>query len=148
MNKTASKTASDTDLNKTKEVLIPEIPDFIPENFQEYYQKLAARLIELEIITEDVDFIEFNMMFFNYILAVDSMAAIQEKGTFQKDRHILRKNPAVQIFKNSSGELLKYVARFGLFKEDRENLITSLINTKIYQNQQLRHLKYSEEKNH
>ena len=129
--------------NKKLEILTP---DFIPEALKDDYKKLAQRLIDLELLTEEIDFLEFNMMFFNYILALESMKAINEEGTFQKDRHILRKNPGVQIFRDSSAALLKYAEKFGLFKQDREKLITALINSKIYKNQQLRSLKYSEEK--
>lgn len=131
--------------NKKLEV---SVPDFIPETLRNDYKKLATRLIELELITEEIDFLEFNMMFFQYFLAIEAMKAIQEKGTFSKDRNILRKNPGVQIFRDSSAALLKYSNKFGLCPQDRENLITSLINSKIYQIQQLRSLKYAKKKKH
>ena len=113
--------------NKKLEILTP---DFIPEALKDDYKKLAQRLIDLELLTEEIDFLEFNMMFFNYILALESMKAINEEGTFQKDRHILRKNPACQILRDNSEAFFKYAVRFGLFPADREGLIMILKNVK------------------
>jgi len=114
------------------------IPDFIPEIIKNKYKEIANKLTELELLTE-IDLPAFDMMMFHYGLAVEAMAAVKDKGTFQKDRKILRKNPGVQIFRENSAAFLKYAAKFGLFPIDRENLEISMINLKSYKEQQIRH---------
>ncbi len=108
--------------NKINEI---SIPDFIPEIIKDKYKEIATRLAELELL-DKIDLPAFDMMMFHYGLAVDSMKAIKEFGTFQKDRHILRKNPGIQIFRDNSKEFLKYAGILGLFPEERELLIAEI----------------------
>lgn len=114
------------------------IPDFVPETLKNEYKKLATRLIELELLKEEIDLPVFNVMFFHYCMIIESMKAIQEKGTFQKDRHILRKNPAVQIFRESSAAFLKLAEKFGLFAANRDGILSSIIDSRSYKEQQIK----------
>ncbi len=62
-------------------------------------------------------------MMFHYGLAVTAMQAIKEQGSFQKDRSTLRKNSALQIFRENSRAFEGYAKRIGLFPVLRETMI-------------------------
>ena len=112
-----------------KKILVSEVPDFIPEKVKDKYIEFANKLIDMEILTT-MDLPAFNMMMSHYSLCIEAIEKIKEYGTYQKDRHILRKNPACQILRDNSEAFFKYAVRFGLLPSDRENLITNLIALK------------------
>ena len=102
-----------------------EIPDFIPEKIENKYVEIKTKLQEQNILQE-IDEPAFNIMMFHYSLAVEAMQTIKEKGSFQKDRSTIRKNPALQIFRENSNAFEKYAKRLGLFPELREAMITEI----------------------
>ena len=112
-----------------KKISISEIPEFIPEKVKDKYIELANKLIDMEILTK-IDIPAFNMMISHYSLCVEANEKLKEYGTYQKDRKILRKNPACQILKDNSEAFFKYAVRFGLFPSAREELITTLTTLK------------------
>ena len=112
-----------------KKILVSEVPDFIPEKVKDKYIEFANKLIDMEILTT-MDLPTFNVMMSHYSLCIEAIEKIKEYGTYQKDRHILRKNPACQILRDNSEAFFKYAVRFGLFPADREGLIMILKNVK------------------
>ncbi len=99
-----------------------EIPDFIPEKIENKYVEIKTKLQEQNIL-QKIDEPGFNIMMFHYGLAVEAMQTIKKQGPFQKDRSTLRKNPALQIFRENSSAFEKYAKRLGLFPESREAMI-------------------------
>ena len=106
-----------------------EIPDFIPGKIEDKYVEIKAKLQE-ENILKKIDEPAFDIMMFHYGLVVEAMQAIKEKGPFQKDRSILRKNPALQIFRENSRAFEGYAKKLGLFPGLRETMI---IDMEFYQ---------------
>ncbi len=102
-----------------------EMPDFIPEKIEDQYVKIKTKLQEQNIL-QKIDEPAFNIMMFHYGLAVTAMQAIKEQGPFQKDRSTLRKNPALQIFRENSRAFEKYAKRLGLFPGLRETMINDI----------------------
>ena len=109
-----------------------KIPDFIPEKIEDKYVEIKTKLQEKNIL-QKIDEPAFNIMMFHYGLAVTAMQAIKEKGPFQKDRNTLRKNPALQIFRENSNAFEKYAKRLGLFPELREAMIGEIEYLQSYQ---------------
>lgn len=72
-----------------------EIPDFIPDKIEDKYVEIKTKL-QKENILKKIDEPAFNIMMFHYSLAGEAMQMIKEQGPFQKDRSVLRKNPAMQ----------------------------------------------------
>ncbi len=99
-----------------------KISDFIPEKIEDIYIEIKTKLQEQNIL-QRIDEPAFNMMMFHYGLAVEAMKTLKEKGPFQKDRSILRKNPALQIFRENSRAFEGYAKRIGLFPGLRETMI-------------------------
>jgi len=102
-----------------------KIPDFIPEKIEDKYVEIKTKLQEQNIL-QKIDEPAFNIMMFHYGLAVTAMQAIKEQGPFQKDRSTLRKNPALQIFRENSRAFEGYAKRIGLFPVLRETMISDI----------------------
>ncbi len=99
-----------------------EIPDFIPGKIENNYIEIKTKLQE-ENILQKIDEPAFNIMMFHYGLTVEAMQTLKEQGPFQKDRKTLRKNPALQIFRENSRAFEGYARRLGLFPKIRKNMI-------------------------
>ncbi len=102
-----------------------KIPDFIPEKIEDKYIEIKIKLQEKNIL-QKIDEPAFNIMMFHYGLAVTAMQAIKEQGLFQKDRSTLRKNPALQIFRENSRAFEEYAKSIGLYPELREKMISEI----------------------
>ncbi len=102
-----------------------EIPDFIPEKIEDKYVEIKTKLQEQNIL-QKIDEPAFNMMMFHYGLAIEAMQAIKEQGPFQKDRSTLRKNPALQIFRENSRAFEGYAKKLGLFPGLREEMVNDM----------------------
>ena len=102
-----------------------KIPNFIPEKIEDRYVEIKTKLQEQNIL-QKIDEPAFNIMMFHYGLAIEAMQMIKEKGPFQKDRSSLRKNPALQIFRENSRAFEGYAKRLGLFPELRETMIAEI----------------------
>ncbi len=109
-----------------------KIPDFIPEKIENKYVEIKTKLQEQNIL-QKIDEPAFNIMMFHYGLAVTAMQTIKKQGPFQKDRSTLRKNPALQIFRENSNAFEKYAKRLGLFPELREAMIGEIEYLQSYQ---------------
>lgn len=102
-----------------------QIPDFMPENIKQKYVEIKSELIKKGILNK-IDYPAFDMAMFHYSLAVEAMQTIKKRGSYQKDRSTLRKNPALQIFRENSNAFQKYATRLGFFPMERELLINDL----------------------
>jgi P27 family predicted phage terminase small subunit len=102
-----------------------KIPDFMPEHIKHKYVEIKSELIKGGILNE-IDYPAFDMAMFHYGLAVEAMKILKEKGLFQKDRSTLRKNPALQIFRENSNAFQKYATRLGFFPMERELMINDI----------------------
>ncbi|GAJ00432.1 unnamed protein product, partial [marine sediment metagenome] len=102
-----------------------EIPSFIPGKIENEYIEIKTKLQE-ENILEEIDEPAFNIMMCHYGLAVEVAQILKEQGPFQKDRKTLRKNPALQIFRENSNAFESYARRLGLFPEIRANMINEI----------------------
>ena len=102
-----------------------KIPDFIPEKIEDTYIEIKTKLQEQNIL-QRIDEPAFNIMMFHCGLAVTAMQAIKEQGPFQKDRSTLRKNPALQIFRENSRAFEGYAKKIGLFPGLREEMIIDI----------------------
>ena len=103
---------------KKKEIKIETIK--IPEILKKEYIKLADKLIKRDILKEE-DMPAFKLMFYHYIVSLEAIEKIKKYGIVLKDRKIVRKNPAIQIFRDNSRLFYDYASQFGLLPYDRRN---------------------------
>lgn len=103
---------------KEEEIKIETIE--IPEILKKEYIKLADKLIKRDILKEE-DMPAFKLMFYHYIVSLKAIEKIIKYGIVFKDRKIVRKNPAIQIFRDNSRLFYDYASQFGLLPADRRN---------------------------
>jgi P27 family predicted phage terminase small subunit len=109
-------------MNKTikeAKIVIP-IPDFLPEDKRQEFIDLTEKLIARDLLNE-MDIQAYNLLWFYYLMCLEAMAKIKEIGLIQKDRHIVRKNPAIQILRDASSQFYKFASQFGLMPVARRN---------------------------
>ncbi|MCX6383162.1 MAG: phage terminase small subunit P27 family [Actinobacteria bacterium] len=104
---------------KDIKVNIP-IPDFLPEDKREEFITLTEELIARNLLNE-LDRQAYNLLWFYYSMCLEAMGKIKELGLVQKDRHIVRKNPAIQILRDASSQFFKFASQFGLMPASRRN---------------------------
>ena len=63
----------------------------------------------------------YNLLWFYYLMCLEAMVKINEIGLVQKDRHIVRKNPAIQILRDASSQFYKFASQFRLMPVSRKN---------------------------
>ena len=105
--------------NNEVKVKIP-IPDFLPEGKREEFISLTEKLIDRNLLNE-MDCQAYNLLWFYYLMCLEAMAKIKEIGLVQKDRHIVRKNPAIQILRDASSQFYKFAGQYGLMPVARRN---------------------------
>lgn len=106
---------------KVKPAKSIKIPGYIPKKVRKKYLELANKLIKLALLTP-IDYPAFNLMMLHYSLCIEAIEKIKEHGTYQKDRNILRKNPACQILRDNSNAFIKYASCFGMLPTERSRL--------------------------
>ena len=92
----------------------------IPEILKKEYIKLADKLIKRSMLKEE-DMPAFKLMFYHYVVSLEAIEKIKKYGVVFKDRKIVRKNPAIQIFRDNSRLFYDYASKFGLLPADRRN---------------------------
>ncbi len=92
----------------------------IPEILKKEYIKLANKLIKRNILKEE-DMPAFKLMFYHYIICLEAIEKIKKYGIVFKDRKIVRKNPAIQIFRDNNKLFYDYASQFGLMPSDRRD---------------------------
>lgn len=104
-----------------KEIKIKiSIPDFLPEDKREEFIDLTEKLIARNLLNE-MDRQAYNLLWFFYLMCLEAMGKIKEIGLVQKDRHIVIKNPAIQILRDASSQFYKFAGQFGLMPSARRN---------------------------
>ena len=105
--------------NKELKIKIP-IPEFLPEDKREEFIDLTEKLIARNLLNE-MDRQAYKLLWFYYLMCLEAMVKIKEIGLVQKDRHIVRKNPAIQILRDASNQFYKFAGQFGLMPVARRN---------------------------
>ena len=105
--------------NRELKIEIP-IPEFLPEDKRQEFINLTDKLIARNLLNE-MDSQAYNLLWFYYLMCLEAMAKIKEIGLVQKDRHIVRKNPAIQILRDASSQFYKFAGQFGLMPVARKN---------------------------
>lgn len=104
---------------KEVKIEIP-IPEFLPEDKRQEFIDLTDKPIARNLLNE-MDRQAYNLLWFYYLMCLEAMVKITEIGLVQKDRHIVRKNPAIQILRDASSQFYKFAGQFGLMPAARRN---------------------------
>ena len=97
----------------------------LPKHGQKLWRGLAARLVELGVLTE-VDLPAFEAMCLHYALARQALEEVEEHGLTIQEEGKTKKNPAMQAFRENMTAYKSLLVEFGLTPSSRSRIVAEV----------------------